>query len=181
MMLIAVIACVGGATAAWWFLSDRPISPTEPVVSGGPSFDATTPVASAEPSPVPAEVRLEPESSRAPAPQLSKPTIVLSEGSVATSQSDAEPAHIGSSPTKVASRMPAVGPDGERIFIMEAEIDGVVLSLGYIVARSTNPFAEINGSDVYVGSEIEGFVVEAIEADRVVLRDDKGPLVLRVP
>ena len=64
---------------------------------------------------------------------------------------------------------------------MEAELGDVVLSLGYIVARTTNPFAEINGVDVYVGSEIEGFVVEAIEADRVVLRDDKGPLTLRVP
>ena len=44
-----------------------------------------------------------------------------------------------------------------------------------------NPFAEINGVEVWVGSEIEGFVVEAIEADRVVLRDDNGPLILRVP
>ena len=72
-------------------------------------------------------------------------------------------------------------PNGERVFVMEAELGGVSLSLGFIVARSTNPFAEINGSEVWIGSEIEGFVVEAIEADRVVLRDDKGLLILRVP
>ena len=75
---------------------------------------------------------------------------------------------------------PAAAP-GERVYIMEAQLGDVVLSLGYIVARTNNPFAEINGVDVYVGSEIESFVVEAIEADRVVLRNDKGPLVLRVP
>jgi hypothetical protein len=181
MMLIAVIAGVGGAAAAWWFLSDRPTAPTEATVSRGPSFDATAPAASAEPSPIPAEVRLEPDSSRAPAQQMSEPTSVRSEDSVATSQSDAEPVQIESSPANAASQKPVVGPDGERVYVMEAEIGGVVLSLGYIVARSTNPFAEINGSDVYVGSEIEGFVVESIEADRVVLRDDKGPLILRVP
>jgi hypothetical protein len=179
--LIAVAAGVIGASAAWWFLGDRPIYPTEPIVSGGPSFDAATPMASAEPSPVPADVRLESDSSRAPAQQMSEPTSIRSEDSVATNQNDAEPVQIKSSPANAASQKPVVGPDGERVYVMEAEIGGVSLSLGYIVARSTNPFAEINGNDVYVGSEIDGFVVEAIEADRVILRDEKGPLVLRVP
>jgi hypothetical protein len=64
---------------------------------------------------------------------------------------------------------------------MEADLGDVVLSLGFIVARTNNPFAEINGIEIYVGSEIEGFIVEAIEADRVVLRNDGGSLVLRVP
>ena len=71
--------------------------------------------------------------------------------------------------------------DGERVFEIEAELGYASLNLGYIIARSENPFAEINGVDVFVGSEIEGFVVEAIETDRVILRDDKGPLVLKVP
>ena len=75
----------------------------------------------------------------------------------------------------------ATDSDGNRVFVMEATIGGVSLSLGYIVARANNPFAEINGTDVWIGSEVEGFVVEAIEADRVVLRDAKGLLVLRVP
>ena len=64
---------------------------------------------------------------------------------------------------------------------MEAELGETTLSLGYIVSRSDNPFAEINGRDVYIGSEIEGFTVETIEADRVVLRNADGELVLRVP
>ena len=181
MILIAVIAGVGGATAAWWFLSDRPTAPTEATVSRGRSFDAASPAASTEPSPVREDVRFEPDSSRAPAQLVSEPTSVRSEDSVATSQNDAEPPQIAVSPAKAAAKKPVIGPDGERVYVMEAELGGVSLSLGYIVARSTNPFAEINGSDVYVGSEIEGFVVEAIEADRVVLRDDTGLLILRVP
>ena len=55
------------------------------------------------------------------------------------------------------------------------------LSLGYIVFRPVRPFAEINGVDIYEGSEIAGFKVEKIEVDRVVLRDSRGPLELRVP
>ncbi len=76
---------------------------------------------------------------------------------------------------------PPADPDGERVFIMEADLGYASLSLGFIVARSNNSFAEINGTEVWIGSEIEGFVVEAIEPDRVLLRDDKGPLILRVP
>ncbi len=48
----------------------------------------------------------------------------------------------------------------ERVYVLDADLGNVTLSLGYIVARTTNPFAEINGVEVFVGSEIEGFVVE---------------------
>jgi hypothetical protein len=70
---------------------------------------------------------------------------------------------------------------GERVFVLDADVGYATLNLGFIVARSTNPFAEINGTEVRVGSEIEGFTVEAIEADQVILRDDNGTLILRVP
>jgi hypothetical protein len=76
---------------------------------------------------------------------------------------------------------PTIGSNGERIYVMEAELGYASLSLGYIVSRASNAFAEINGTEVRIGSKIEGFVVEAIEANRVVLRDDKGLLILRVP
>ena len=88
---------------------------------------------------------------------------------------------VESAPAVEVADESATDSDGNRVFVMEGNIGGVTLSLGYIVARTTNPFAEINGTDVWIGSEIEGFVVEAIEADRVVLRDDNGPLILRVP
>jgi hypothetical protein len=74
-----------------------------------------------------------------------------------------------------------VGPDGERIYAVEADLGAVTLTLDFIVFRPDDPFAEINGLEVHVGSTIEGFTVEAIERNQVLLRDDEGPLVLRAP
>ncbi len=86
-----------------------------------------------------------------------------------------------SAPAVAVAKDAVIDSDGNRVFVMEAELGYASLSLGFIVARSTNAFAEINGTEVRIGSRIEGFVVEAIEADRVILRDDKGLLILRVP
>ena len=82
-------------------------------------------------------------------------------------------------PRATATRVAATS--GNRVFVMDADLGYTTLSLGYIVFRPVRPFAEINGVDIYEGSEIAGFKVEKIEIDRVVLRDDRGPLELRVP
>jgi hypothetical protein len=68
---------------------------------------------------------------------------------------------------------------GARVFVLDAELGYATLSLDFIIYRSEDPFAEINGIEVHEGSEIDGFVVERIERDRVLLRDDRGPLELR--
>lgn len=70
---------------------------------------------------------------------------------------------------------------GERVYDVEADLGYATLTLDYIVFRSTDPFAQINGLDVRVGSIIEGFTVEEIGRSSVRLRDDRGPLILRVP
>jgi hypothetical protein len=97
---------------------------------------------------------------------------------VGTPETSAEP-----SPEPAPEPIPE--PSGslprDRDFVLDADLGEVTLSLGFIVARRDSPFAEINGREVMIGSEIEGFIVEAIESDRVVLRDADGPLVLRVP
>jgi hypothetical protein len=166
--LIAVAAGVIGAAAAWWFLGDRETASTETPIVEGPSIDAATPPATPAGFSTPVDDRSTAASPEAPPQQES----ALEE----VEQTVTEPA-----PAVAVAEESVTDSDGNRVFVMEAEIGGVSLSLGYIVARSNNPFAEINGTDVWIGSEIEGFVVEAIEADRVVLRDDKGPLILRVP
>jgi hypothetical protein len=74
-----------------------------------------------------------------------------------------------------------MGPDGERIYLVEADLGSVTLTLDFIVFRPDDPFAEINGLEVHVGSTIEGFTVEAIERNQVLLRNDEGPLILRAP
>ena len=174
MALIAVVAAVVGAAAGWWFLGGSETAPTETTIVEGPAIEAATPLATPPGFPTPVEDRAAAASHDAPA-------------SIDVKETPAElPAEVEKVVTESASAVavaekPVIGPNGERVFVMEAELGYASLSLGFIVARSNNPFAEINGTEVWIGSEIEGFVVEAIEADRVILRDDKGPLILRVP
>jgi len=169
MALIAVAAGVVGASAVWWYVGGRETASTETTVVEAPSIDAAAPHATPAGIPTPVDDRTTATSHEVPPQQESVPAEV-------------EQTVIESTPEVAAAEQSVTDSDGNRVFVMEAEIGGVTLSLGYIVARSSNPFAEINGTEVWIDSEIEGFVVEAIEADRVILRDDKGrPLVLRVP
>jgi len=73
------------------------------------------------------------------------------------------------------------GAGGDRVFVLEADLGYATLSLDYIVFRPDDPFAEINGIEVHEGWFVDDFVVDKIERDRVILHDEKGPLVLRVP
>jgi hypothetical protein len=181
LLAVAVVAALVGAALAW-FLIGR----SEQTVEVAPSMDradvASIPPAatesplhesSPEAAPPPADQAAGPD----PPPVRDEPTagpqpVIVESSAEEPTGSAAEP------PT--ASR-PTVGEDGTRIYVLDADLGSTQLSLGYIVARQQNPFAEINGRDVFIGSEIEGFTVEAIEADRVVLRDQDGKLVLRVP
>jgi hypothetical protein len=171
MALIAVAAAIVGAAAAWWILGDHATSPTEANNSQAQTGDDAPAAAPARVTPIPSEAEANPGVMAAPT-AAAAPLVVApaSERDLVELDSPA--------PTPI---QPTTGPNGERIFVMEAELGYASLSLGYIVARTNNPFAEINGTEVWLYSEIEGFVVEAIESDRVVLRDDKGPLILRVP
>ena len=162
MSLIAVAAGVSGAVAAWWILGDHE------TVSNSPAIEAATSMATPVVVPTPFDDRAPAAPHEVPLQQESVPAEV-------------EQPVIESTPAVAEAEESTTDSDGNRVFVMEAKIGGVTLSLGYIVARTTNPFAEINGTDVWIGSEIEGFVVEAIEADRIILRDDKGLLILRVP
>jgi len=169
--LIAVTASVVGAAAAWWILGDREIASSDTTIIESPSIEAATPPTTPQDSPTLVEDQANPVVIAIPTEPAKTPVVVPASEQ---DQDEIEP------PVAASEKRPTV-LDGEREFVMEAKVGGVSLSLGYIVARSSNPFAEINGTDVWIGSEIEGFVVEAIERDRVVLRDEKGPLILRVP
>jgi len=177
---IAIVAGVIGASAGWWFFADRQASTTEAAITESQPVEPAATIAAHENSPVQIEPQSETDAVQAPvveAPTPQSPPIVDASGGP---QAEAEPRTV-QPPTDDTTAASSADPSGDREFIMEADLGTVVLSLGYIVSRSTNSFAEINGIEVYVGSEIEGFVVEAIESDRVVLRDDEGQLVLRVP
>ncbi len=71
--------------------------------------------------------------------------------------------------------------DGAEVYILEADLGTVRLGLDFIVFRPEDPFAEINGVEVHLGSTVGGFRVKAIEADRVRLSDGRRDIVLRAP
>jgi hypothetical protein len=71
--------------------------------------------------------------------------------------------------------------DGVEVYILEADLGDVRLALDFLVHRTDDPFAEINGVEVHVGATIEGFRVVAIETDRVRLTDGRRDIVIRTP
>jgi len=168
MALIAVAAGVVGASAVWWYVGARETASTATTVVEGPSTEAATPLATQAGLPTPVSDQATATAHEALPRQESAPVEV-------------EQPVTDSAPAVAVAEESVTDSDGNRVFVMEAELGYASLSLGFIVSRASNPFAEINGRDVWIDSEIEGFVVEAIEADRVVLRDDKGLLILRVP
>lgn len=179
--LVAVAAAVVGASAAWWFLGDRQTASIELPISEVQSIEGGATSAPPEASPTPVENQSEVGLTQESVAQLTTPMVVHAADLSPAAQTDTQQTTTEPAPPAADAATPIAGPGGERIFEVEADLGYASLTLGFIVARSTNPFAEINGTEVRVGSEIDGFVVEAIEANRVVLRDDNGPLVLRVP
>ena len=166
LAMVAIAAGVAGAAVAWWAVGQReqPVAAVVPMPTPSPTPAVEAPQAEA-PAVMPVE-SVEETAVVVVAPQT--PTAPQ----VATTQ---EP-ELVPTPQKRTGET-----SGDRVFVLDADLGYATLSLGYIVARPVNPFAEINGVEVSVGSEVEGFRVEKIEADRVVLRDGKGELVLRVP
>jgi hypothetical protein len=74
----------------------------------------------------------------------------------------------------------AGAPAGTRIFVVDADLGQTKLTLDFIAYRPDDPFAEINGREVHVGSRIEGLTVEEIARDFVRLADERGEVILRV-
>ena len=178
VVLIAIAAGLLGAAIAWWGFGRQPSSletaQTNPL--------GTTTSVGAEKSnshpPAPAT----PDEQKDPA-IVHQPTLAASAEHRPSSEAPT-PLPLSGNGTEVELENAAEAPtvaSGEREFILDADLEYASLSLGYIVFRPTDPFAEINGIEVHHGSEIEGFTVEKIERDHVQLRDSRGPLVLRVP
>ncbi len=192
LVLLSIAAAGAGAVGAWWILGRNP-TPDNPVQEIAVAEPSTTQVAPGVAGPEDQGLR---DSSAMPEEGLSSradseveasppnPAVAVDGGGDNPGGSPAGdvPEPEAAQPQTPAERpAPRVNEAGQRVFVLDADLGYAKLSLGYIVVRSTNPFAEINGRDVYVGSEVEGFVVETIETDRVILRDGRGELVLRVP
>jgi cytoskeletal protein RodZ len=179
--LVAVLAGLAGAAGVWWIVgtastepdsADAEVYRTPPIVdSASPSPDEAT---DTETQPSTLQPDEQPDRAAAPAPSPQPATATSEPAAPAV-----EPPQTATPPRAKATTV--VTTSGVRVYVLDAELGYATLSLGYIVFRPVRPFAEINGVDIYEGSEIAGFKVEKIEIDRVVLRDDRGPLELRVP
>jgi hypothetical protein len=75
---------------------------------------------------------------------------------------------------------PAATAPGVQEFVVEGKVAGVTLHLDFLVYGASRSFASINGQEVRVGSTVEGFVVEEIREDRVLLRGQAESVVLKV-
>ncbi|HSO22806.1 MAG TPA: hypothetical protein VLT81_07855 [Chondromyces sp.] len=190
--MIAAAACLAGAAAVWWAMSesaprrDRAVAAPAPLVEAGGTAPGTV---SRPDEPASGSVARQAETTPPPprvaagdSGGLSRPTQAESNGRGGRDDGTAEAAPADDDRAPPTPGVPqGRGPTGERVYVLDADLGDVRLSLDFIVFRQVRPFAEINGVEVYEGSEIEGFTVEKIEADQVTLRDAAGPLVLRVP
>lgn len=192
--MVATMAAGLGALGVWWAmgarsgtsvadLSDRPAAPVAvaPTATATVGPDSPPPDAATEPTATPAAApsatgrRLLPPTPRPtdPAPTAVPPTTGEPRATEALPPSTAERTEpMPSAPTEEA----ALGPSE---FLGEAVVNGRRLVLDYIAYLPSGAFAEINGIEVRLGSEIEGFTVESITAAAVTLRGPDGAFVLR--
>jgi len=185
---ITVIAGVIIGGGLWWTF--RP-APDEAVASVEPAARETAqPQVPAAAAPQSSDVvetgsPAVPVADPSPADDSDGPSDHRSEGA---DLAGAQPAAANSQDADAEIETPRVAPatqpataSGEREFMVEADLGYATLSLDYIMVSPTESFAQINGLEVRVGGEIEGFTVEEITKNLVKMRDDRGPLVLRVP
>jgi hypothetical protein len=183
-----MIAVLAGAAFTWWLLARHSAAPAAPVQ---PASAPTTPAALSERLATPADggaaARRAAERTASAAAAPSGPGSAPPRVESANSQQEA-PRHPESSappPTVRESgrpepppRTPGVEPEG-RVYIVNADLGYAKLVLDFIAYRPSAPFAGINGTQVAVGSVVEGFTVEEIRPERVMLRDARGALILR--
>ena len=183
--VIAVAATVAGGSAAWWLLSRG--EPTQPEATGSASPAAEQVVgtqtrALESPHPPP---------SGSDTPNTAPLDPVSTTEARPTKSGSEEPAAQPTVAAKTAARPPLettefdggfIGvEDGADVYVLEANLGRVQLSLDYIIFRTDDPFAEINGIELHLGGVIEGYRVKAIERDRVHLSDGRKDIVLRTP
>ena len=186
--LIAVFATVAGGAAVWWVLggADTDEPPTIEATQSG-SLDPVTedpvtdPAPDQAPSPKPHVSSPKPQASSL-RPQASDTAAEAVSDAISSSNGE----HAGGDVQSPQIEMPASGflgkENGEEIYILEADLgNGVSLSLGYLIFREEDPFAEINGVELHLGGTIEGFRVKDITRDRVTLSNGRRTIVLKAP
>jgi hypothetical protein len=202
---IALVATIGGGLTVWWLLGRG--EPPASIAATGPAAPVDDPLSGATPGPAsmtgPASASVDGGSGGGDvgdgvpggsAVGASPPRSATAPGAAeraAGSARDATDARGDSRPPvaepvpQETGSEPATGfagrENGDDVYIMEAEVGGVRLSLDYIVFRAEDPFVEINGVELHVGGVVAGFRVKEIGGDRVSLTDGRRTIILRTP
>ena len=189
--VVAIFATVAGGLVVWWVLGgSRAPEPQSPVAE-----TATGTVTVAEAGSGTESASATATGSAASATDTATDTDSVSvtatdpdTASAADPEPDADPvpdAEPAADPASSVVSEPESGflgeENGAEIYLMEAEFGAVTLSLDFLVYRETDPYVEINGTELHLGQIIEGFRVETIERDRVRLSDGDRVIVLRTP
>ena len=174
----AVALLLAGAATTWWILGAGAATDRRDTLMEEMDAELEAPAPPTSPEPRAATGTLgETQPPAQPAVPLAEP-IPAPTAPGASGARGAEPR----SPDPISAQRDAT-PDpgtGERSYRARAELGYASLVLDYLVYRPSDPFAQINGAEVHEGSVIEGFTVEEITRDHVRLRDERGPLLLRV-
>lgn len=198
----AAFLAAGGAFLLWTQL--RPAGPAAPppvaaavapaAVPATVEPPAAQPVAEVPASPpppaAPAPVPAVPESRPAPPPASTPAARPPETAAPAVPPASPPPTPATSAPAPAAAAPNPAAPklivppaqtgqvDGDT-YVLEAEIEGKRLLLDFIV-WSDAPFAQINGRQVGIGQQVEGFVVTDIARESVLLETPTRRIRLRV-
>ncbi len=188
--VIAIGAAGIGGGLVWWALVDRSVkdtveAPDEIASAGAEAVEVQPDQVSEDLAPIQAGDVIVPTVMAMESKPDDHDVSQAGDGDAVTGTEAADrvPDREQNTPIEAPSPQPQKQPqptlaDGE--FVGEARIGGITLTLDYLVYRTDNPFAQINGQDVRVGGFVEDFLVEAITIDRVVLSQGDTTIVLRV-
>jgi hypothetical protein len=183
LLTLGVLLIAGGGL--WWVLR-QPVATTHSP-STRVAETSTPPAAPASDDAAPEDAQQTPRLEPTPEPgrqviAAPRPTPLPSPSTLPVASPQPQTVHtIGGAEDRDASGPPRRTAPDSREYLVDADLGYAELSLDYIVVTPTGAYAEINGLEVRVGSHVEGFVVEEITEEWVRLRDDRGPLLLRVP
>jgi len=188
--VIALAAALAGAAVVWWALdwaNDEVVAvqstPSDAGAPSDPEAAAHTLAGTSEPAPgvVASESAsmTQPSAGEAADAEAADPIAAgLTEPALDPEPAGEEPGSSAEDTAAAVHDQP--GEEGARVFAVDADLGHVVLSLDYVVYRSDDPFAQINGTEVHIGSIVAGLVVDEIGPNHVRLHDEDGPVVIRV-
>lgn len=146
---------------------------------------APPPAEAPAPTPPPAEARVPSERTAeapapAPAPRTPPPRADVPPEGGAPGGAQAPTAGLAPAPPPLIEPPETVGRVDDGVFVLEGEVDGVRLTLDFIVWSPEEPYAQINGKLLGIGQMIEGWQVAVIDREQVTLRQRDGRVTLRV-